>query len=103
MGCNPRPSGTGWAARCPAHDDRTPSLSLHVGGDGRALLECHAGCETGAIVAALGQNMAELLSLSERAIWRLIARRELKVVRFGRATRVRMDSIEAIVERGGAA
>ncbi len=38
-----RASG-GWMAQCPAHDDRTPSLSISTGQDGRALLCCHAGC-----------------------------------------------------------
>ena len=32
-------------ARCPAHDDREPSLSIRDGGDGRVLVHCHAGCE----------------------------------------------------------
>lgn len=31
--------------RCPAHDDRTPSLSVRVG-DTRLLLKCFAGCDT---------------------------------------------------------
>ena len=28
-----RPSGGGWSARCPAHDDRKPSLSVTVADD----------------------------------------------------------------------
>ncbi len=32
-------------ACCPAHDDRTPSLSLKDGRDGRLLAYCHAGCD----------------------------------------------------------
>ena len=39
-----KPNGRGWMARCPAHDDRTPSLSIAQGDDGRVLLKCHAGC-----------------------------------------------------------
>ena len=53
-------SGTGWTARCPAHDDRTPSLSIDEGDDGRLLLKCHAGCATEAVVAALGLTLADL-------------------------------------------
>ena len=36
-------NGKGWHARCPAHDDRQPSLSIAEGDDGRALMHCHAG------------------------------------------------------------
>ena len=31
-------NGDGWKARCPAHDDQTPSLSITEGDDGRTLL-----------------------------------------------------------------
>ena len=37
-------AGDGWMARCPAHEDKTPSLSIGKGDDGRWLLKCHAGC-----------------------------------------------------------
>jgi len=53
-------SGSGWSARCPAHDDRRASLSVSTGDDGRVLLHCHAGCDTAAIVAALGLGLADL-------------------------------------------
>lgn len=53
-------SGSGWSARCPAHDDRHASLSVSTGDDGRVLLRCHAGCDTAAIVAALGLGLADL-------------------------------------------
>lgn len=38
-----RRTGSGWRARCPAHADRTPSLSIHEGERG-LLLRCFAGC-----------------------------------------------------------
>jgi hypothetical protein len=53
-------SGGGWKARCPAHDDREPSLSIKEGSDGRALLHCHAGCPPDEVVARLGLTMADL-------------------------------------------
>ena len=37
--------GSHGEARCPAHDDRTPSLSIRDGDNGRLLTHCHAGCE----------------------------------------------------------
>ncbi len=53
-------AGNGWSARCPAHDDRRASLSIAEGDDGTALLKCHAGCDTAAILAAAGLKLADL-------------------------------------------
>lgn len=53
-------TGKGWSARCPAHDDRRASLSISEGDDGRALLKCHAGCDTSAVLAAVGLKLADL-------------------------------------------
>lgn len=50
----------GWSARCPAHEDRHPSLSVAEGDDGRALVRCHAGCPADAVVAALDLSLADL-------------------------------------------
>ena len=52
--------GRGWVARCPAHADRNPSLSVGVGADGRVLLHCFSGCTLDAIVAALGLEAKDL-------------------------------------------
>jgi hypothetical protein len=49
---NAKRNGKGWLARCPAHSDKKPSLSIDEGRDGRALLHCHAGCSTDDILAA---------------------------------------------------
>jgi hypothetical protein len=40
-------------ACCPAHEDRSPSLSIADGEDGKILIRCFAGCEQVAVVAAL--------------------------------------------------
>ncbi len=61
-GHDPKPSGAGWAARCPAHNDHDPSLSVVAGSDGRALVKCHAGCNPGRIVSALGLRMSDLFA-----------------------------------------
>lgn len=53
------PAG-GWMARCPAHDDKTPSLKIDTGADGRVLIHCHAGCDHELIVAALNLNEDDL-------------------------------------------
>ena len=45
--------GSYGTARCPAHDDRSPSLSLSIAEDGRTLVKCHAGCSQDAVIGAL--------------------------------------------------
>jgi putative DNA primase/helicase len=45
-------TGGGWTARCPAHDDRTPSLSIREA-DNKVLVRCHAGCDQERVIAAL--------------------------------------------------
>jgi 5S rRNA maturation endonuclease (ribonuclease M5) len=45
---------------CPAHEDANPSLSVGVAGDGKILLNCHAGCTFDAIAAALDLGPGEL-------------------------------------------
>jgi hypothetical protein len=59
-GCQPRGAPHKGTARCPAHEDHDPSLSLGVGADGRALVYCHAGCETDAVVGALALTLPDL-------------------------------------------
>lgn len=49
-----RQRGNHWHARCPAHDDRRPSLTLSPGRDGRVLIKCHAGCELPNVLRAAG-------------------------------------------------
>ena len=47
--------GSYGTCRCPAHDDRRPSLSIRNGEHG-ILLKCHAGCAPGDIIAILRQR-----------------------------------------------
>ena len=53
QGLQARRSGSGWMARCPAHEDRNPSLSISIGQDGQILVHCHAGCKQTDVIAAL--------------------------------------------------
>ena len=46
-------TGRGAMARCPAHEDRSPSLSINQTRDGRPLVYCHAGCSQAAVIDAL--------------------------------------------------
>ena len=52
---DPRQKGPAqWLARCPAHDDRRPSLSVGISRDGESpLLHCHRGCQFVDIITAL--------------------------------------------------
>lgn len=56
----PRKIGRNWLVRCPAHADRSPSLSIREGDDGRILLRCWSGCSAAEIVGALGLKLADL-------------------------------------------
>jgi hypothetical protein len=54
-GGQPRRSARGptWRVRCPAHDDRTPSLDITETTGGRVLLVCRAGCSQCDVIDAL--------------------------------------------------
>jgi hypothetical protein len=56
-----RRTGAGrWIARCPAHDDRTPSLSIRELDDKRILLHCFGGCSVHDVLAAVGLDFDAL-------------------------------------------
>lgn len=53
-------SAGGWSCCCPVHDDKNPSLSLSMSGDGMLLAKCHAGCDFESIINALrGKGLLE--------------------------------------------
>ena len=49
-----------WSARCPAHPDKSPSLSVRETPEGSVLLHCFGGCEVAEIVAAMGLELHDL-------------------------------------------
>lgn len=53
-----RRAGAGWLAKCPAHHDVEPSLSIGAGTRQAVVLHCHAGCHFREIRAALAQRGA---------------------------------------------
>lgn len=53
--------GDGYVAKCPAHEDRSPSLSVKLCDDGRILLHCFAGCDVEEVCGALGLKLADLM------------------------------------------
>ncbi|ATG91416.1 DNA primase [Methylomonas koyamae] len=48
-----------WLARCPAHDDRSPSLAIREA-DERILIHCFSGCGVSQVLQAVGLQMADL-------------------------------------------
>jgi putative DNA primase/helicase len=75
-----RRTSYGWQARCPAHDDRRPSLSVRVI-DGRLVFHCFAGCREREILAALGLEAGELRApVGARPLPRRIGAEELDAV-----------------------
>jgi hypothetical protein len=57
-------AGATWMARCPVHEDRSPSLSISAGKGGKVLVRCHAGCDQRDLIAAL----------HERGLWQATGR-----------------------------
>jgi hypothetical protein len=49
-----------WIACCPAHEDRSPSLSIREMEDGRLLLYDFGGCHVDAVLAAVGLGLSDL-------------------------------------------
>lgn len=49
-----------WVALCPAHDDRSPSLSVRELDDGRVLAHCFGGCGVDSVLRAVGLEMDAL-------------------------------------------
>jgi hypothetical protein len=51
----PKATGRGsWVCRCPAHQDKSPSMTIRELDDGRVLVHCFAGCGAADILGAIG-------------------------------------------------
>jgi hypothetical protein len=92
-----RRSGRGYIAPCPAHDDRSPSLSISER-DGRVLVHCFAGCSQTDVITALRARGAwperdhALLTRPDRAhrarAWAAAERSRTEATYFADAARV---------------
>jgi hypothetical protein len=49
-----------WLAKCPAHKDKRPSLSIREADSGAVLVKCWASCEVAEIVSAVGLELSDL-------------------------------------------
>ena len=56
-----KPNGTGkFLACCPAHADKSPSLSIKENPDGSVLIHCFAGCLDESVVNSVGLQLSDL-------------------------------------------
>jgi hypothetical protein len=55
-----------WLARCPAHADKRPSLSIREADSGAVLVKCWTGCTIDEITAAVGLDVADLFPPKDR-------------------------------------
>ena len=55
-------SGEGqYMAKCPAHEDRSPSLGVKDNGD-KIIINCFAGCSVDDVVSAIGLKLTDLFA-----------------------------------------
>jgi putative DNA primase/helicase len=93
-----RKARSAWMARCPAHADREPSLSITDAENGKVLVRCHAGCDQQHVIAALkargiwsdaGRSHSKMIGSQSRAtneLHRSDAKRTEAALRMWRAT-----------------
>ena len=56
-----RKTGTNkWIARCPSHDDKSPSLAIRECDDRTTLIHCFAQCLPNDVLAAVGLDLRDL-------------------------------------------
>jgi hypothetical protein len=56
-----RTSTNQYIACCPAHDDKSPSLSITDKGDGKILINCYAGCGTEDVLDSIGMSFEDIM------------------------------------------
>jgi len=86
-----------WTARCPAHDDKGPSLAIRYVDDGRILLHCFAGCQVESVVSAMGMDMGDLFPPDDKRLdYPVRGKKRLKPA-FYASDLIRILSFEALV------
>lgn len=56
-----RKNGKDYLACCPAHEDRSPSLTIAEKEDGRVLIHCFAGCSPDEVLGAIGLELKDVM------------------------------------------
>lgn len=54
-----------WVSCCPAHGDKSPSLSIRLLDDERILIHCFAGCEVASVLDAIGLGFSDIMPPSQ--------------------------------------
>lgn len=62
-----RRSGAGWVVQCPAHEDRTASLTVGPGQKHPVVFHCQAGCDSRDVLKALGLTWEDLSKPREQS------------------------------------
>ena len=57
-----------WLAKCPAHEDKRPSLSIREAESDAVLVKCWVGCTVAEIAGAVGLDVSELFPPREAFI-----------------------------------
>jgi hypothetical protein len=83
-----------WVARCPSHEDKSPSLSI-AEKDGVILLKCFAGCEIEDICDAIGVEMKDLFPPKDNN-WRP----DEKPVKFSGGRFTAIDALRCLRDEG---
>jgi hypothetical protein len=81
-----RKIGHQWMARCPAHLDIRPSLSIDTGYTGEVVVYCHAGCSQAAVLSALHRQLWGPIDPPQWRLVRHLARESAIGVDLGRRT-----------------
>jgi hypothetical protein len=55
-----------WTAQCPAHEDKSPSLSVRETEDGRVLVHCFGGCAVHEVLGAIGMDLTDLFPSDDK-------------------------------------
>ena len=91
-----RKCGSGWVDLCPAHYDRSPSLSINIAADGKLLLHCFVGCTFESIVAAAGLSGSQAIRSVTRSDLEQIKQQQLE-----EEVQVKSQKVQSEVESSG--
>jgi hypothetical protein len=90
-----------WQARCPAHDDKSPSLSIKETGDGTVLLKCWSGCTANEIVDGVDLELSDLFPRHEGFDHTQVPRSDEKPWNATDVLRALMHEIQIVAVCGG--